>query len=71
MRCSPARAGQSISKSDKFPVEGSRFSSEQLKSDYYEFTDRGHFTGNRDECVIPELVEAVLKKLKGVNTPLS
>ena len=48
------------------PVEEARFICEHLQSDYYEFSDRGHFTGHRDKCEFPELVEVVLEKLRGV-----
>ena len=50
-------------------MEEPRFISEQLQSDYYEYSDRGHFI-EPDECEFSELVEAVLEKLRGVKTPL-
>lgn len=46
------------------PIEEARHIRDQLATEYYEFTDRGHFIGHRDECRFPELVEAVLNKLE-------
>lgn len=46
------------------PVEEARFVAKQLQSDYYEFSDRKHFTGYWEDCEFPELVEAVLQKLE-------
>lgn len=45
------------------PIEEARYINDQLQSDYYEYTDRGHFIGHRDECRFPELVQATLKKI--------
>lgn len=44
------------------PIEEPRFIRDQLKSEYYEFNDRGHFIGPRDSTTFPELVEAVRKR---------
>src|SRR5579884_2945796 len=46
------------------PVEEARFVHEKLDTEYYEFTDQGHF-GNPDRVKLefPELVEAIKKKL--------
>lgn len=41
------------------PIEESRHINDKLNSEYYEFTNRGHFMEDK----FPELVEAVRKKL--------
>lgn len=42
-----------------FPVEESRFVSENLGTEYYEYADRGHFF----QSEFPELVDAVKRKI--------
>jgi predicted alpha/beta hydrolase family esterase len=42
------------------PIKEARFVHEQLNTEYYEFTDRKHFGGQKE---FPELVEALKKKL--------
>ena len=41
------------------PVAEARFVAAQLRCSYFEFTDRGHFTGSRE---FPEVVEFVRRK---------
>ncbi len=45
------------------PIEEARFIKNKLHSEYHEYTDRGHFIESDGECIFPELVESVLKKL--------
>jgi predicted alpha/beta hydrolase family esterase len=42
------------------PVAEARYVAKQLKCNYFEFTDRGHFLGQRE---LPEVVAYVKKKL--------
>ena len=46
------------------PIEEPRYVHKQVNSEYYEYQDRGHFTGHRESCVFPELIDAVLHKLQ-------
>jgi uncharacterized protein len=43
------------------PVSEARFVAAQLKCSYFEFTDRGHFTGDRE---FPEVVQFVRRQLQ-------
>lgn len=45
------------------PIEEPRYINQQLHSDYYEFTDQGHFGGDYYKAEFPELVKAVVSKL--------
>lgn len=52
---------QFASNDDPFiPIEEARHIHEQLASDYYEFTNQGHFM----DKTIPQLVSIIIKKLK-------
>lgn len=44
------------------PISEPRFINQQLGTDYYEFTDQGHFGGDYHKPTFPELVDAVKKK---------
>lgn len=46
------------------PIEEPRYLHDQLKSDYYEYTDRGHFGGDRGFIEFPECVDAIRKRMK-------
>jgi predicted alpha/beta hydrolase family esterase len=55
---------QFASTDDPFvPIEEARHIHEQLDSDYHEFSDKGHFGGDREMLEFPELVSAVQQKL--------
>ena len=45
------------------PIHEPRFVHEQLNSEYYEFTNQGHFGGDYDKKEFPELVHAIRKKI--------
>jgi predicted alpha/beta hydrolase family esterase len=45
------------------PIEEQRFVHEQLNSEYYEFTDQGHFGGDYYKKEFPELVAVIKEKL--------
>ncbi len=45
------------------PIEEPRFIHEKLKTDYHEFTDKGHFGGDYYKPEFPELLEALKEKL--------
>lgn len=45
------------------PIEEAHFVHDKLETDYHEFTDQGHFGGDRDKETFPELLEALKKKL--------
>ncbi|WP_034839099.1 RBBP9/YdeN family alpha/beta hydrolase [Endozoicomonas numazuensis] len=45
------------------PIDEARWVRSHLKSEYYEYSDRGHFTGEPDTTEFPELVEALDRKL--------
>ena len=46
-------------------IEEGRYVRDQLQTEYYEFTNRGHFLGrNAGGKAFPELVQALLKKLQ-------
>ena len=46
------------------PIEEARFVHEKLNTEYYEFDNQGHFGGDYDKITFPELLEALLQKLK-------
>ncbi|HKC14501.1 MAG TPA: alpha/beta hydrolase [Patescibacteria group bacterium] len=46
------------------PIQEARTINEKLGSEYYEFTDQGHFGGDYDKKTFPELLEALKRKLK-------
>lgn len=46
------------------PIKEQRFVNEQLNSDYYEFTNQGHFGGDYYKKEFPELVAVIKEKLK-------
>lgn len=53
---------QFSSTDDKFiPIEEARFVHQKLETDYFEFSDRGHFLKNQRE--FPELISELKKKL--------
>lgn len=59
---------QCASTDDPFiPIAEPRFVQQQLDSEYYEFTDYGHFGGDYDRKEFPELVELIKKKLAAVD----
>lgn len=45
------------------PIEEAHYVHERLHSEYYEFIDQGHFGGDVEKLVFPELLEALQKKL--------
>ena len=45
------------------PIEEPRFVHEKLNSEYYEFTDQGHFGGDYYKLEFPELVDVIVQKL--------
>lgn len=45
------------------PIEEARFVHEKLRTDYHEFLHQGHFGGNKEKLVFPELLEALKIKL--------
>lgn len=45
------------------PIEEARHIHEKLKTDYFEYSDRGHFGGDRDVREFKECVDIVKKKL--------
>lgn len=45
------------------PIEEARFVHEKLDTDYHEYTDQGHFGGDREKPTFPELIAALKKKL--------
>ena len=47
------------------PIAEPRFIHEKLGTEYYEFTDQGHFGGDYHKSSFPELVAAVKKKILG------
>ena len=49
------------------PIEEPRFIHQQLDSEYYEFTNQGHFGGDYDKKEFPELIKVIKRKLKNEN----
>lgn len=45
------------------PINEAHFVHNKLNTDYHEFTDQGHFGGDREKDTFPELLEALKKKL--------
>jgi predicted alpha/beta hydrolase family esterase len=45
------------------PIEEAHFVHEKLQTEYYEFTNQGHFGGDHYKKTFPELLEALKKKL--------
>lgn len=45
------------------PIEEARFVHEKLNTDYYEFQDQGHFGGDYQKLVFPELLQALKSRL--------
>lgn len=45
------------------PIKEPRFIQEQLQPDYYEFTNQGHFGGDRRKETFPEIIEVIKQKL--------
>ncbi len=50
------------------PIEEPRFVHQKLGSEYYEFTNQGHFGGDYYKQTFPELVNALKGKLKGIKS---
>ncbi len=48
------------------PITEARAVHENLNTEYYEFTDEGHFGGDDEKLEFPELVNAVSNQLKAV-----
>jgi predicted alpha/beta hydrolase family esterase len=46
------------------PIEEARFVRDKLKTDYHEFIDQGHFGGDTNKLVFPELLDALKSKLQ-------
>lgn len=46
------------------PIEEARFIHSQLDSEYYEYTNQGHFGGDREKKTFPEIVKIIKTKLK-------
>lgn len=49
------------------PIEEARFVSEKLNSDYFEFTNQGHFGGDYFKAEFPEIVEYIREKIIRAN----
>lgn len=45
------------------PIEEARFIHEKLNTDYFEYTDKGHFGGDYLKLEFPEIVDYIKKKL--------
>ncbi len=45
------------------PIVEARFVHKKLNTDYHEYTDQGHFGGDREKPTFPELLEAFKKKI--------
>ncbi|MBC7836930.1 alpha/beta hydrolase [Acetobacteraceae bacterium] len=55
---------QFASTDDPFiPLEQPHYIKENLETEYHEFTDQGHFGGDKDKLDFPELIEAIKAKL--------
>ncbi len=50
------------------PIAEPRFVHKQLNSEMYEFSNQGHFGGDRYKADFPELVEAIKKKLQSIGS---
>jgi uncharacterized protein len=46
------------------PIAESRFVHEKLHTEYHEYVDQGHFGGNYQKLIFPELLEALKTRLK-------
>lgn len=46
------------------PIKEARFIHEKLKTEYYEFTDQGHFGWDTQKKEFPELIQIIKKKLE-------
>lgn len=46
------------------PIEEARFVHEKLNTEYYEYTDQGHFGGDYQKLTFPELFEALKARLQ-------
>lgn len=46
------------------PIKEARFVHQKLGTEYFEFSDQGHFGGDRDYPKFPKLVEEIKKKIK-------
>lgn len=56
--------GQFNSSDDPWiPIEEAKFVYEKLQTDYFEYTDRGHFLAEHGVSMFPELVEYLKEKL--------
>jgi uncharacterized protein len=49
------------------PIEEPRFIHQKLKTEYYEFSNQGHFGGDYYKQTFPELVNGIHEKLKPEN----
>jgi predicted alpha/beta hydrolase family esterase len=45
------------------PIEEARFVHEHLQTEYYEYKDQGHFGGDYNKIIFPELLHALKNKL--------
>lgn len=45
------------------PIDEARFVQKKLKTDYYEYTDQGHFGGDYTKLTFPELLEALRNRI--------
>jgi predicted alpha/beta hydrolase family esterase len=45
------------------PIEEARHVHKNLETEYYEFTDQGHFGGDKGRVTFPEIVEIIKKKI--------
>ncbi len=55
---------QFSSKDDPYiPIEEGRYVNKMLSSEYYEFSDQGHFGGNWDKIEFPEIVDKIKNKI--------
>jgi len=48
------------------PIEEARYVRDHLHSEYYEYTDQGHFSSEVNKTEFPELVTAIQKKVQSL-----
>jgi len=46
------------------PIEEPRFIHKILSTEYYEYTDQGHFGSDKNRIIFPEMIEAIKKRIK-------
>jgi len=45
------------------PIEEPRFIHEKLNTEYYEYTDQGHFGSDKNKTTFSEIVEVIKKRI--------